>query len=150
MSDQWIVLVPEDARFVPDTLRQARARDRLAAIAPSADELTLEEHERIHFFDCGSNLERIVCPSCQSELANDWWQARMSEDYDHGFLLASYATPCCNSRHTLADLDYQCPQAFGRFALKAMTPNIAKLSERHQQELEAILKTNLRVIYRHL
>ena len=41
MSDNWIALVPEDPRFVPDAAKQRRARERFAVIAPEADEIEL-------------------------------------------------------------------------------------------------------------
>jgi hypothetical protein len=150
MSDHWIKLIPEDPRFIPDAAKQARARDRLAEIAPDADEIEIQVSENVEFFDCGANFERILCPSCRSEIAVEWWQQRMNDDYDDGFRLARYPTPCCSTPHTLHELEYAWPQGFGRFALDAMNPNIAKLEERYRQELEALLGTRLRVIYQHL
>jgi hypothetical protein len=41
-------------------------------------------------------------------------------------------------------------QGFARFALEAMNANIGELAEQRPQELEEILATRLRVIYRHL
>ena len=58
--------------------------------------------------------------------------------------------PCCNTICTLNDLAYDWPQAFGRFAIEAMNPNIGELPEVHLAELEAILGTSLRVIYQHI
>jgi hypothetical protein len=150
MSDDWIALIPEDPQYTADARKQSRARDRLAEIAPDASEIVIKVCEKVEFFDCGANLERILCPSCGSEIAIAWWQARMSEDYDDGFLLASYPTPCCRIRYTLHELKYEWPQGFGRFALDAMNPNIGRLEERYRQELEEILGTKLRVIYQHL
>ncbi len=150
MSDNWITLISEDPRFIPDRLKQARARDRLAEIAPEAEEIAIKVCERIEFFDCGSNFGRILCPSCRAEIPLAWWQDRMSEDYGDGFKLASYPTPCCGRRCTLHQLDYEWPQGFGRFALEAMNPNIGKLQTRFRVELEGILGTKLRVIYQHI
>jgi hypothetical protein len=74
----------------------------------------------------------------------------MDEDYGEGFMLASYATPCCGAKGTLHDLVYDWPQGFGRFALRAMNPNIGKLEDRYRQEFEKILGTKLRVIHQHV
>lgn len=82
-------------------------------------------------------------------IPTSWWQDRMDEDYDDGFKLAAYRTPCCGAQHTLHDLAYEWPQGFGRFALDAMNPSLGKLEDRHRRELEEILGTKLRVIYRH-
>jgi hypothetical protein len=149
MSDNWIALIPEDPRFVPDAANQGRARERFAEIAPGAD-IEIKVSETVEFFDCGQNFERIRCPSCASEVPVAWWQDRMDEDHDDGFKLASYATPCCGAECTLNELVYDWPQGFGRFALDAMNPNIGKLEDRYRQEFEKILGTKLRVIYQHI
>src|SRR5262245_2789778 len=123
MSDKSIILVPDDPRFIPDAARQRQARDRFAEIASESDEIDIKVSERIEFFDCGANLERILCPSCGAEIPIAWWQDRMAEDYDDGFRLVTYATPCCGGNHTLNDLVYERPQRFGRFAIAAMNQN---------------------------
>ena len=150
MSDNWIAIVPEDHTFVHDAAKQRRARDRFAELAPEADEIEIKTSERIEFFDCGANFERICCPSCRLEISVEWWQDRMEEDYRDGFILAKYAVPCCSARVTLHELDYQWPQGFGRFALEVMNPNIGKLDDKYKREFEEILGTKLRVIYQHL
>jgi hypothetical protein len=151
MSDNWITLIPEDdPRFIPEVVKQSRARDRLTEIAPEADEIEIKVSEKVEFFDCGGNFERVRCPSCGSEIPAVWWQARMDDDYGNGFMLASYATPCCAVQCTLHELVYEWPQGFGRFALEAMNPNIGKLEDKYKQEFEKILGTRLRVIYQHI
>lgn len=152
MSDNWIALVPENPRFVPHATDQRRARIRFAEIAPDADEIEIKVSEAAQFFDCGGNLERISCPSCDAEITVDWWQDRMDEDSDgeDGFKLVSYTVPCCRKRYTLNELAYDWPQAFGCFALDAMNPNIGKLADEYKREFENILGTKLRVIYQHI
>ncbi|MCE9638190.1 MAG: hypothetical protein K8T90_21010 [Planctomycetes bacterium] len=151
MSDNWITLIPDDPRFVPDSARQHRARDRLVTALPAADEIEIDTSEAVQFMDCGGNFERVLCPACRSDLT-DWWSDRMDDDYDAtgGFALATYATPCCAKVLTLHDLVYEWPQGFARFSLSAFNPRVAALDERLRQELEAILGTKLRVILRHL
>jgi hypothetical protein len=150
MSDNWIALIPEDPRFVPDVAKQRRARDRFAEIAPEAEEIEIKVSEKVEFFDCGSNFEHIRCRSCGTEIPVAWWQDQMDEDYDDGFKLAAYATPCCGKKSTLHELVYEWPQGFGRFALDALNPNIGKLDDKYKRELEEILGTKLRVIYQHI
>jgi hypothetical protein len=161
MSDNWIALIPEDPRFVPDTAKRQRARDRFTEIAPDADEIEIKISEKVEFFDCGANFERVLCPACGAEIPVDWWQARMDEDSGvdgwqdrmdedsgDGFKLASYSTPCCGKECRLHELVYEWPQGFGRFALDAMNPNIGELEDQYKREFEKILGTKLRVIYR--
>jgi hypothetical protein len=150
MSDNWITLIPEDPWFVPDEARRQRARDRFAEMAPDADEVELKVSEKVNFFDCGENFERIRCPSCGAEVPVPWWQDRMDKDYSDGFTLQSYATPCCGASWTLHDLVYEWPQGFGRFALDAMNPNLGEMDDGFRRELEEILGTRLRVIYQHI
>lgn len=150
MSDNWIALIPEDPRHVPDTAKQQRARDRFAEIAPEADAIEIKISEKVRFFDCGANFERILCPSCNSVIPVEWWQDRMDEDWCDGFTLTSYATPCCGKKCTLHELVYCLPQGFGRFALNAMNPNISELEDKYKREIEKILGTKLRVIYQHI
>jgi hypothetical protein len=141
MSDNWIALIPEDPRFVPDAVSQRRARARFAEIAPKADDISIKVSEKVEFFDCGANFERVHCPSCGAELPLSWWHARMEEDYSDGFKLANYATPCCAASCTLHELVYYWPQGFGRFALDVMNANIGKLEDGHKREFEEILYT---------
>jgi hypothetical protein len=150
MSDNWIRLIPEDPHFVPDAARQRHAKARFAEIAPQADEISIEVFDDIVLFDCGANLERILCPTCRTELSINWWQDRMDDDFDQGFKLAKYPTPCCKTPLTLHELIYEWPQGFGRFVLVAMNPNVGELSEARRLEFEQILGTRLRIIYQHL
>jgi hypothetical protein len=150
MSNNWIVFVPTDPHFVPKVTNQQRARIRFAEIAPEADEIEVKVSEKVEFFDCGANFERIGCPSCGAEILVEWWQDRMDEDFGDGFKLEHYATPCCGNGATLNELVYEWPQGFGRFALRAMNPNFRKLADEHKREFEDILGTKLRIIYQHL
>jgi hypothetical protein len=150
MSDNWIVLIPEDPKFIPTPANRAWARQRFAEIAPKAWEFEIKVFKTVQFFDCGNNLERILCPSCGAQIPMNWWQDRVSDDYSEGFKLAKYPTPCCKAAHTLHELVYEWPQGLGRFALSAMNPNIGELKDKHLEELEEILDTELRVIYKHL
>ncbi len=150
MSDNWITLIPEDPYLVPDAIRQSRARDWFERVAPDVEEIELHAGDTIEFFDCGANFENVLCPNCRREIPLEWWQQRMEEDYDHGFRLSKYPTPCCGAIRTLHELIYDWPQGFGRFALDAMNPGIGKLDEAQQREIEEILGTPLRVIYQHI
>ena len=69
MSDDWIILIPEDPRFLPDGDCIAEAHELLTKIAPDAYEIGNIYSDSIEFFDCGANLERILCPSCNSEIS---------------------------------------------------------------------------------
>jgi hypothetical protein len=151
MSDHWIALVPQDPNFVPDPQTHDDALNLFQAIAPDADEIEIKLSDTIQFFDCGTNFERILCPRCGQQLLLDWWQDRMGDDHDgNGFQLAKYSTPCCGAFVGLDELRYEWPQAFARFGIDAMNPNIGELSDDHRGEFERILGTPLRTIYQHI
>jgi hypothetical protein len=150
MSDNFIMLIPEDPRAVPSQACQQEALARLAEIAPDADERELVLLEHVAFFDCGGNFERVLCPLCKSDLT-EWWSDRMSEDYAEGeFLLRTYPTPCCQDSIQLNDLVYEWPQGFARFALSIRNAGFGELELRHVRELSAILGLPLRLIYQHI
>jgi hypothetical protein len=150
MSDDWITLIPEDPNHVPDATRSHRAKARFAEIVPRAERIEMQLTDAVEFFNCGQNFERITCPSCRSDISVEWWQQRMDDDYERGFKLEKYATPCCNRQCSLHELFYTWPQGFGRFAIDAMNPNVGVLDDKYKQEMEEILGTPLRVIYQHL
>jgi hypothetical protein len=79
MSDNWIVLIPEDPGQVPLRTRQQSALARFWEIAPDADEITTSESESLRFFDCGGNFSRVLCPACNREIAIEWWQREMDK-----------------------------------------------------------------------
>ena len=150
MSDDWIVLVPDKPRYVPDQDSQEKSRQRLSEMTRDADEVECVNSEHVQFFDCGSNLEVVRCPNCKSEISWDWWGKRMDDDYKDGFRLASYETPCCRSSLSLDRLIYDWPIAFGRFALSARNPDMRRIQPEHILELGNLLKCRLTAIRRHI
>jgi hypothetical protein len=151
MSDDWIVLVPEDPLFVPPLEKQFSARDRFAQIAPDAEEIKIYAGEGIQLFDAGENLMAIYCPSCKGQISVEWWLERVDEDNTgNGFELRPYPAPCCRQLSSLQGLVYDWNQAFGSFAIEAMNANIGLLEDRYIQEFEQILGTKLVVVYQHI
>lgn len=150
MSDNWIVLIPEDPRHVPAKERQQRAISHFRKIAPAADEFEAISLVDVRFFDCGANFERIVCPSCHNDLPTSWWDLQMEDEGNRNFPLDKRPMPCCAALHTLHELNYEWPQGFGRFAIEAMNPQIGEFSADLKTEFEEILGCRLRVIYQHI
>lgn len=150
MSDTMIMLVPTDPYFVPDSEKQINAYKKFAEIAKDPEKLEIVVRESVQFFDCGSNFEKALCPSCGMKIPACWWQDRMGDDYENGFKLNLYQPPCCKVPTTLQNLVYDWAQCFGRFALVARNSNIGTLDETNRHELETILGTKLIVVYQHL
>ena len=118
--------------------------------APSSDDVKLETTESIRFIDCGGNFERVLCPDCGSEIAMDWWAARIGEEFDGGVRLQKLALSCCGARRSLAELDYEWPQGFARFSLSARNAGVGEVSDEVKEEFERRLGCKLRIVYQHL
>jgi hypothetical protein len=139
MSDHFIVLVPRDPTLVPTDEVQRRVVGMLNRIAPNAESITAEASAQVQFFDCGQNFERISCPHCSSEIGIDWWQDRLNQDIAGvGFRLDSYEAPCCAKSVNLNELNYDWPQAFGKFNWTVRNPNIGEMTATANVELEAV------------
>jgi hypothetical protein len=150
MSENSIILIPEDPRHVPGQDRQQKALARFREIAPKSHEIKATTMEAVQFFYCGGNFERILCPDCGAEIPVPWWQAQMNSDYKAGFQLQKAPMPCCGVQRTLHELNYEWPQGFGRFGIEAMNPNIGRLDDKLKVEFEQILGCPLRVIYQRI
>jgi len=152
MSDNYIVVIPEDYEFIPADDSYKQAENKLLEIVGSAEEIQSNVFPMVEFHDCGGNGEAVFCPHCNAKIEITWWQKKMDEDYHDkkGFFLKQYKVPCCSKPATLHQLKYDWPQGFGRFTLEAMNPGIGTLTSSQIQELESILKCKIRVIYQHL
>ena len=45
------------------------------------DSVEIIEHNHPEFIDCGSNLEKICCPKCDSVISFEWWGDMMDSAY---------------------------------------------------------------------
>lgn len=152
MSDNWIIVAPKLPGYIPSADNVQVAMAIFKNLAPDSDEFEIIESEHTQLFDCGSNLENIECPKCKSSLEFDWWGEAMTKDFDEssGFHLKKYSVPCCPAELSLNELSYNFNQAFGRFALSAMNPNVGMLSSENLERLGAALGCQISVVYQHL
>ena len=151
MSDDYIHIIPDEPGVVPNEARRQAAVSYFHSIAPQASEVTSSVLDRLEFVHCGANFEKICCPSCGAEIGLDLWQEWMDQDYgEEGFTLAKHPMRCCGAQHTLHDLAYEWPQGFARSGVRAMNPNIGKLSDEQLAGFQAILGCRVRAIYEHL
>jgi len=148
MSDNWIILIPENPETIPVQAQQQHALQAFQRLAPKSDKIEMEVSKELRFIDCGQNFERVRCSACGKELEENWWNERMNEEFESGLFLKEMELPCCGVKRTLHDLRYEWPQGFARFSLEAMNPNLGKLSLDQVTSLEAALGCPLRVIYR--
>ncbi|SNT09294.1 hypothetical protein SAMN05421770_104129 [Granulicella rosea] len=151
MSDNYIIFVPEDPRFVPSADRIADGLSVAARLFPKADAIKADLPGGIECFDAGGNFESTTCPGCGKKLPDAWWATAADADQEEsGFRLGVFRTPCCASDVTLNDLRYEWPQRFGMFGLEIQNPNVGLLAAGDVVALESAVGTFLRVVYRHL
>lgn len=148
MSESDLRLIPTDPYFVPEPAAVEQAHRLFAAYLPASYETTASVFDKVQFVDPGGNLEKIVCPHCQSVLAIDWWKQAMDTSFAGGFLKLGVNMPCCGNRTTLNDLQYVWPAGFARFMLEAIDSE-RDLTDEQLRELERILGTPLRKIWAH-
>ena len=150
MSDNWVIVMPEAADYVPSEEAQRKAVALFKELAPSADEVKAEASAGIRFIDCGANLERVLCPDCGAEIEIDWWQDRMGQEAEAGFPLRRIPLPCCGAARNLDELRYDWPQGFARFSVEAMNPGIGDLTDEQLRAFEAILGCRVRKVLQHV
>ena len=150
MSDNWIIVIPEAADYMPSPEARRKAVELFRSIAPRSDEIKEEATHEIRFIDCGGNFERIACPDCDTDVDLDWWRKKMDEESDAQFSLKPVSLPCCSAMRSLDQLKYEWPQGFARFSVEAMNPDIPNLTADQLSAFEAVLGCRVRMIFRHI
>jgi hypothetical protein len=151
MSENFIIIIPEDPFYIPSQNSQLKAETYLSKIAPNSEEVVSTTNEKIQFFNAGANFENVYCPFCQSIIEIGWWQNKMDEDYyGESFQLKEYQLPCCNQKSNLHLLKYSFVQGFGKYSLEAKNPNLGELSLSQIDQVERLLESKVRIVYQHL
>lgn len=151
MSDSYISIIPEKADFVPETLKQLSAVAYFREITPPGTKIESSVTDAIKLVDCGSNLEKVNCPSCKSDIKIETWLKWMDSDFgDQGFDLKTHKMDCCGKQHTLNELKYTYPMGFARFVLTAYDPQVDYLTSDELVEFARILDCPIRVVYKYL
>ncbi len=148
MSDNWLYLVPTDPWLIPEPHQQRRAEALLNELPLEREELTLNNSGTMKFYDCGSNLEMVFCPFCETDIL-DWWCAQPGPQLPATPDELKLITPCCNRETTHNDLDFVSPQAFASFAIEITNPD-RDLEPDEFQSLEAAIGMPLRAIWCHI
>jgi hypothetical protein len=150
VSDSAIVLIPADPTFVPDEACCDEACEHLRKLAPESEYVKWSVYDELQFFDCGQNFELVTCPACRSVISFEWWAIRMGKDMTPPPKLRDHPTPCCGVLHSLHQLKYTLSQGFGHFSIEYRNTHIVMLENTQRMELENILGSELRVIYRRI
>ena len=149
MSDDFLRIIPYDPWCIPAVeLRQA-AVATLRRFVPDADTVEAIVSDTVQFIDPGGNFERVMCPRCQTEIT-DWCSDAMHEAYASAFADLSVTLPCCETRISLNDLEYDWPAGFARFVLEARSANNGgRLPSDQLAELQRLLECQLKQVLAH-
>ena len=150
MSDNVLKLIPTRPGYVPDKDAQFAAQELLGTFVESEREVLAYTTEQVEFVDAGANFDSLGCPACGQLISGEWWSAAMSKANESAFTNLNVVTPCCQTRTSLNDLNYNWAQGFARFVLQARNPGIATLDKSVLNELETILGCKLHVVWVHL
>ena len=149
MSDNWLRIVPTDPTHTPSKESVEEALSLLWKILPQSDEIEATSIEHPQFIDAGSNWSGVNCPECGTSL-DDWWSEEMDCAYGKRFSDLSCHLPCCGAKSNLNKLDYPWQVAFASFVLEAMNPGTAEFSQTSIKQIEAALKTPVKLVWQHI
>ncbi len=101
------------------------------------------------FIDCGSNLEKILCPFCQTSLDFDWWGEAMDNASAKRFQDLTVILPCCNRESSLNDLHYHFPCGFANTVFQMLNP-LRMPDVEEVFHIQKLLGEKIRVIHTHV
>lgn len=151
MSMNILRLIPTDPRFAPEPSRRRAALELLAGMVRNRrpDALSDEVRDEVGLVDSGVNTRRISCPECEAELTDWWWSEAIDAAYRTECRELDVTLPCCGTRRSLNDLNYDWPMGFARYVLAAEDPEVRGLDAGQIQALEDALGCKLRIIWAH-
>lgn len=105
--------------------------------------------DKIEFVDCGDQLEKIRCPSCNKELSFGWWGETMDAAAANKFANLDIELPCCGKKTSLNQLDYEYPCGFSKSEVSVWNPR-KEITTDELAELSEMIGINLRIIRAHI
>lgn len=149
MSENMLIFIPIEPTYLPGCAQTEQAKAFLQTLFPHAIEITVCITEEVAFIATGGNLEKIICPLCQSVLDEQWWTTAMDNAYmTSHFTNLTIILPCCGGTSSLNQLHYDLPTGFASFQLSARHPG-HDIDDASLKELELILASPLRKIWVH-
>lgn len=162
MSDDYLRVIPVDARFVPATDLAQTAVGLLGPALPDADEIVAETYDHPVFIDQGVNLETVICPACSARLSfyptekaeavRKWWHAitdplDLSTQNVANLRITMY---CCGAFVLFSELTYDWPAGVASFEISILNPGIrGSLPEELLVKLESVLGCRVRQVWAH-
>ena len=147
MSDTILRIIPTNPTFIPTALNQHEANVILIACFPDK-QIEFTTTEDVKFIDQGENFEKVSCNLCKREIGTEAWQLAMDSAFEHRFEDLTFISPCCHSRVSLNDLEYEWPAGFAKFLIAVNNPN-DEITQNDLHQLEEVLGSSLRIIWAH-
>jgi len=159
MSSSVLKFIPLNEQFIPDLVRQKKAKSILEK--KYSCEVEVKNHDELEFIDQGENLEAVICPECRTRNEIDyfkeedpilsWWQ-KVEDKIPNQ--IDKLTMPCCSKTINSKALLFDWPAGFAKFSICLWEPDFSKLAEgkikpRHFKKLQSILKSKLIQIEAH-
>ena len=155
MSDQIIKIIPCDPHFVlnmpNDSDKAKKINDILQHIKSDTiahNEISTTFGQQPAFIDCGSNLASISCPNCNQEISFEWWGQAMDNAHASNFEGLTVTTPCCNTKTSLNNLEYDMPCGFASFYISIANPK-AEPTQNDLEQIEGVLGVPVKTVIAH-
>ena len=148
MSDYIIKVIPTDPYYFIEGQNKSQIADYLKTRI-IADNIEIKTYDSPAFIDCGSDLEKIICPICGATIDFDWWRAAMNAAWNTRFMELSVKLPCCGENSTLNELQYHFPCGFACAELSILNP-LAELDEECLSYIQEVLGTPVRCVQAHI
>lgn len=148
MSDYIVKIIPADAAY-QITEKQAQSVLEFLKANIKSDKIESIIQDSPVFVDCGSNLERILCPHCKVQQDFEWWGKAMDNAAGSDFKDLSVIMPCCKKESSLNDLKYDFPCGFASFEFDIWNPD-TEPDLRLGAALEKRIGSAIRIIHAHL
>ncbi len=148
MSEYIVKIIPRNPFFKASTPALSSAKAFLEGQI-HCDSIAVTSSETPLFIDCGTNLEKIFCPSCGAALDFGWWGDAMDKAAEKAFLCLETEMPCCKKTISLNDLTYEFPCSFACHTICLYNPKPFR-KDTILEAVQAILGTDVRLIEAHL
>ena len=139
MSDYIIKIIPTDPYYRIEGQKKSKIADYLKTRI-IADSIEIKTYDSPAFIDCGSNLEKIICPICG---------AAMNAASNTRFMELSVKLPCCGECSTLNDLQYHFPCGFSCTELSILNP-LAELDDECLSYIQEVFRMPMRCVQAHM
>ncbi len=123
MSDIIYRVIPDHYAFFPENPLNIEGAIKILEMYLDAEKISSKSYENPAFIDCGTNLESILCPYCESNIDFDVWQEMMDKCFKKSsFNDLSINLLCCNNNSTLNNLKYYWDCGFAKFVIEIFNP----------------------------